>query len=101
MFGSPIFQATTEEILRALNSKLTFKISQVNILRKRDDANIPCNNTLFDDDSRFRKEVTKRMGCVPVYWNRMMQTEDQYDICKSPEDMKEINSLVQNISTSL
>ena len=73
----------------------------VSILRKRKDANTPCNESLQNDDMMLRKEILSRVGCIPIFWNKIMEPEIDLDICTSPEDMKKINSYLQDLTTIL
>ena len=76
-----------------------FKISQVSILRKRTDSNIPCNDTLYDDDLQLRNEITKIAGCIPIYWNAIMPEDTNFNICKTAEDMQKINLILKNFTS--
>lgn len=99
---SPIYRSTVSQFLaedgmEVKNNQLVLKISMVSILRKRSDANIPCNNTLHDDDLQLRKEISKLVGCIPIYWNKIMPSDFNLDICKSPEDLAKTNSLLEDL----
>ena len=90
------------------NTGITFKISQVSILRKRSDSNTPCNSELFDDDLQVRIQIAEEVGCIPIYWKNIMSTNMELEICKRPDLMrlifnkikKEISS-IQIISTKI
>ena len=47
--------------------KLRIKILDVKVIRKRQDANIPCNPERDNQDEYFNDEMVKRIGCIPPY----------------------------------
>ena len=61
-FENPIFQSTVRNF-DWNKSALQFKISQVSILRKRPDANAPCNKDIEDDDLYVMKRIIEAIGC--------------------------------------
>ena len=97
-FGSPVIQYTKQQFSRMKKTEFTIKVSQVTILRKREDANIPCNTTLHDDDLQLMKEITKRVGCIPIYWNKIMPLNYNYKLCKSAEEMTTIDRYLQDLN---
>ena len=48
-------------------SHLEFRLSQITVLRKRADANIPCKNRMHDDERQMQIEVVNSIGCTPSY----------------------------------
>ena len=96
-FNAPVFDSH----LHALNWRetgITFRISQVSILRKRVDANTPCNAELFDDDLQVRIKVSEEVGCIPMYWKNIMSKNTELEICKTPEEMKLIFNKIKNLT---
>ena len=71
--------------LKRENSKIALKLNHVSTLRKRPDANTPCNANLQDDDTRFKQEVINQVGCIPIYWKSIKSLGDSYKWCTSPE----------------
>lgn len=98
VLDTPIFKSTVDQFKDLERTRLIFKISQVSILRKREDANVPCNRTLHDDDLQLRIEIAKKVGCIPVYWNKIMSLDVNLDICNYPVDLRKIRSLLEDIS---
>ena len=96
--GSPTFESSVGHIASDTRDLYTFAISQVSILRKRSDANSPCNNALHDDDLRLREKVAEETGCIPVYWKNLMETNLTFEICKTPEQAKRTWNTIQNFS---
>ena len=103
VFDAPVFKTSLGQLLGeqiwGSSSFLFFKISQVNILRRRPDANDPCNISLKDDDLQLRDKVAEDVGCIPVYWTNLRPTTKKLEICKTPEKMEEIWNLLQNFSS--
>ena len=97
VFDSPIFQSTTGAF-DWLRNIITFKISQVSILRKRENAKNRCNRDLYDDDLQFRLQIANMVGCIPLYWKWIMPTSLKLGTCKSPENMRNINKHIQNFA---
>lgn len=100
VFNSPIVQLELSDLrkLLSVNSKFIIKISQVSILRKRPNSNTPCNPDLKDDDVQFRIQVSKEVGCIPVYWKKLRSENLKFDTCETPEDMKKVWKMLQNFT---
>ena len=97
VFDSPIFVSYLKD-LEWEKPSLNFKISQVSILRKRPDANTPCDPHLQNDDLQLRIKVSEQVGCIPFYWTNIMSTSLKLKTCKTPEDMQKIWSLLRNVT---
>lgn len=91
-FDVPVFDSRIQsrEIGDWPHPSLTFKISQVSVLRKRPHSNTPCNPDLYDDDIEFMMKVSDDLGCIPLYWKRMRIMSLHYDTCKTPEELREV-----------
>jgi hypothetical protein len=75
-----------------------FDIAFVSLLRKRADADEPCNATLLNDDNMFRIKVVKTVGCIPNYWISLMDVKISHDLCTSRQQLTEIHQLIINSS---
>ena len=52
-----------------------FMIKQVQVLRKRHDAQDTCNQDMDStDDMRWREVVMNYIGCIPLYWKKLTQS---------------------------
>ena len=51
------------------------RINEVEVLRKRADAVVPCENSLHDNDQEYRRAVIQTVGCIPAYWKRFVHDE--------------------------
>ena len=94
---SPIFESTIHGFDWNLNI-LSFKISQVSILRKRHDANERCNTDLHDDDQQRRIEIVEKVGCIPIYWVNLMPTNFSIGECKLPQDLSQVYQELEHIA---
>ena len=99
VIDSPIYKSKVGDLdqLKKRDNHLIFNIFQVIILRRRADSNIPCNNTLHDDDLQFRIEVSRRIGCIPIYWRNIMRNKIHLDYCNTSERMKYVHSLIKDL----
>ena len=73
-FGKQILQLTASNFNKAINGSsnyYTIHINQVEVLRKRSDGVVPCNDTLENDDMVWRENVMKKVGCIPEYWEKL------------------------------
>ena len=43
-------------------------VSDIEVLHKRPDGKIPCDQDIVDEDQYFREKVVKEIGCIPSYW---------------------------------
>ena len=48
--------------------KKTIEIGQVDILRKRADGKIPCDQYMQDEDKYRIEQIIKSVGCIPTFW---------------------------------
>ena len=94
VYNAPIYETPIQQ--RKL--KINFKISQVSILRKRPDSNLPCNPHLYDDDLELKKQVLRDVGCIPIYWKNSMAMTSKPEICNNSETLKKIWNMVQNFT---
>ena len=73
---------------------IEFWVSQVNVLRKRVDANEPCNPDI-NDDQAVLETTLKKVNCTPPYWKTMMSQENDFSNCNSSTQLKEIHSVLK------
>ena len=45
------------------------KIEQVEVLRKRTDAVVPCDDNTQNNDRMYREAIMKNVGCIPAFWD--------------------------------
>lgn len=101
---TPLRRVTLKEIHSNGNSDEMFwegKIVKVSILRNRPDAFPPCYDGVVADDVRFRREVIKKIGCIPIYWKNIEFDSIETEICKSDESLRELKSMISSPSDIL
>ena len=70
-FGKQIFEVRKPDFKKAINGKDNYykvHINQVDVLRKRYNGMVPCNDSLKNDDMVWREKVMEEVGCIPAYW---------------------------------
>ena len=51
-----------------------FNIIEVEVLRRREDSNKPCNESLTDEDTYGLGILMEKYQCVPAYWRKLNST---------------------------
>ena len=70
---------------------LKFKLEEVTVLRKRPDANVPCDiNNDVSDDVNFHVKIMKNVGCVPIYWKQFAGEVPTLSGCQLPSEYQDI-----------
>ena len=74
MLNDPILRlnALQIEFLRNTSRFVNVRVNQVEVLEKREDAEIRCNKSLTDFDLTYKESVVKSIGCIPRYWNHFL-----------------------------
>ena len=49
-------------------STYEYIISEIEVLRRRGNSKLPCNETIANEDDYFREVLIQKVGCVPDYW---------------------------------
>ena len=70
-------------------NSFNFRIAQVSVLRKRNDANVPCN-TDVQDDQRFFKVIFRKISCIPPYWKIFNSNGTNSHYCKNASQIKKL-----------
>ena len=110
-FHKPNFESSIRSITQgsAADSTMWEKIlkltlSQVLVLRRRQDSNEPCDPENNDDDSKVKLEIIKLSGCVPTFWKKNLIDEriiEKFDDCESPRQLHEIADHIKNYENVL
>ena len=76
---------------------LNIKIDEVTVLRKRPDANVPCDTQLdHSDDVKLLENIMSRVGCTPIYWNNFTgQFSNNFSECHSASELAKIYHYTQ------
>ena len=81
-----------------INKTLRIKISGVNVIRKRIDANSPCDSSVDDQDSYFRSEVIQKLGCIPPYWKSLIDSNHSpLSLCVSSIKLRDAYKYAQRM----
>ena len=73
-----------------LENKLKISLYEVSIVRKRADANFPCDPTInSNDDDHWRRAAMSFWGCVPPYWKTFSsQSNFSLPTCNSSKQLE-------------
>ena len=93
--GRPNFELDPDH-LDDDHTKTTLQLNRLSILRKRPDANVPCNSKAENDDSNFRMFVIKQQGCIPMYWQDGLNSNDSFRQCIKSSEMENIYEQIKN-----
>ena len=73
---------------------MEFWVSQVNVLRKRVDANEPCDPDINDDQTVIQT-IIKKVNCTPAYWKHMIPNDPASPRCNTSEKLNEIHNVLK------
>ena len=69
-------------------------ITSLKIIKKRSKPDDPCDEELEDDDQKWIRQVSKNIGCVPIYWIKqsdIVTNSSKVAPCASYEEYQEAN----------
>ena len=75
-------------------------IGQVDVLRKRADGKIPCDQDMQDEDEYRVAQIMKSVGCIPTFWRQhavRMGLNQTYPICTNTMDYGKVQTQISNI----
>ena len=74
MLNDPILRLDALQLsfIRNTSRFINVRVNQVEVLEKREDAEITCNKSLTDFDLMYKDSVIKSIGCIPLYWKRFL-----------------------------
>ena len=73
---------------------LEFWVSQVNVLRKRVDANEICDPNVIDDLAVLETTI-KQINCTPPFWKSMLPENNSFPTCNSPTQLKHVSDILK------
>ena len=73
---------------------MEFQVSQAKIMKKRDSKNTPCDSAIEDYQGYLKRQIVKKVGCVPIYWNDIFENNTAMEGCTSPEKLKEVRKYI-------
>ena len=76
----------------------TVEIATTDILRKRPDAEHPCNKNLdLNDDKHWIKSAIEMVNCVPPFWKFFYEWENSTFLnCKTSEQFQMVSEILNN-----
>jgi hypothetical protein len=92
-FGKRTFQLNSLDFKNAINGTGNFHeihLSQVEVVRKRPDGIIQCNNKLLDEDDMYIRTAIKYAKCIPSFWKNVYLSSDTVE-----SHLPECNSSIQ------
>ena len=96
-----VFNAALTPGKMKLGTDVTFQISGVKVLRKREDGNEHCNHDKKDphDDERIFDSLFNVTGCVPPYWKRFKTNELDVHECRNASQLNKIHKMITDSRT--
>lgn len=79
-----------------MDQVLELRISHATTSKNRPNANVKCDDKTKSDDTKFKEEVVKKIGCIPICWNSTMGHPIQFEVCHSLEQLRDANFLIEN-----
>ena len=75
---------------------IELKMNQMEVLRKRPDADPPCDGSLHDEDRKLIHIAIKEKGCVPTFWERFATHEELETLnkCQTQEQLRKMTKLL-------
>ena len=67
LMRAPVLHIITSDVSK-LQQEYEFRIDKVEVLRKRYDSRVRCDESLLDETKIIRTEVMRKVGCIPAYW---------------------------------
>ena len=83
----------SKETSRVEPGILEFLVSEITMLRRRIDANEPCDPNVNDDEEALNV-IMKRFNCTPPYWEFMVPKSIRYPHCTSAKQLKDIYDVI-------
>ena len=84
-------------LLEKNNNQVLISLSLTNVLRRRPDANDPCDPLLDDDETKFRQTIMDLVGCIPPFWKPLHLNNSALYDCDSRDQLIEIGKGLFNI----
>ena len=76
-FGKQTFQLNImdfENAINGTNNHQEIHVSHVEVIRKRPDGVVQCNDSLANEDYFWVQKVVESLGCVPKYWEEIYRS---------------------------
>ena len=89
------FKNTTDSAGQGVTVFHDFHIRTVEILRKRQNAVNPCNESLYDNDRQYKESVMDEVSCIPSFWKRFVnETLNTLPDCQKTDQFHQIGQML-------
>ena len=75
---------------------IRLQISQVTVLRKRPNANEPCDELLDDEDDKLQREIAKHIKCAPPYWKKTLANYTEFEECQTAYQLRAADHYIKH-----
>lgn len=75
------------------NNMVTIDLSYLSVMKRREDANDPCDINLQNDDDKWLQYAIDLNGCIPPYWKTFMNNSKTND-CKTAQQLMSASNLL-------
>ena len=83
----------------SISNEIRFKA--IEILHKRQGAEMPCDENNHDNDHEYKKAVIKKVGCIPSFWKSLIHDEiNNLPPCTKTSKYQEISNLLPGVQNN-
>ena len=94
---SNYFKETNSTV--SISNEIRFK--SIEILHKRNGAEMPCDENIHDNDRAYKKAVIEKAGCIPSFWKSLIQEEeDKLPPCTKTSEYQKISSFLPDVQNN-
>ena len=86
---------------KLIKNKIELSFSYVSIIKKRENAIIPCYAGEEDDDFYIRQMIVDEIGCIPPYWIDFHFVSKKSEFCTSAKQLENVYKLLTNMEETL
>ena len=83
--GKEVFSLSLSE--RKIKRRIFIRMSGISVLRRRDDAKMPCDPTIANEDDAFLNDVVSKVKCLPPYWKEFENLTSVLKKCTSTSQL--------------
>ena len=77
-----------------------YGIHWVEVLRRRENSKIPCNESLINEDAMILQTIMERIGCIPTFWEHSAKNKSlnrTIEKCKSHKQYRALWELYNKV----
>ena len=91
------YEWKSHEVVAPNKFTMSFKIENMLVMKRRNKANVPCNENWKYEDNIIYTKIFMNSSCKPSFWK--MKGFEMFKICSTKKQMKDIFSSAINIKT--